>query len=154
MSLLAKTSSRSGFEIMKLTRRKMLTAMGDAVSSASFGKLRAADRIAPEPRQPAVPKAHDANVVPVCLADFEPLAKERLSHFAYEFIASGAADEQTIRWNREGFDQIRLRPRVLMDVEKIDMRVTLFGQEMPHPILLAPGKPSNGCFHSRVCLCC
>ena len=108
MSLLAKTSSRSGFEIMKLTRRKMLTAMGVAVSSASFGKLRAADRIAPEPRQPAVPKAHDANVVPVCLADFEPLAKERLSHFAYEFIASGAADEQTIRWNREGFDQIRL----------------------------------------------
>ena len=74
----------------------------------------------------------------MCLADFEPLAKERLSHFAYEYISSGAADELTLRWNREAFDQIRLRPKVLVDVEKIDTRVTLFGQEMPHPILLAP----------------
>src|SRR4029077_10806956 len=83
-------------------------------------------------------KRRGANSPPVCLADFEPLAKERLSHFAYEYIASGAADELTIRWNREAFDQIRLQPKVLVDVQNIDTRVTLFGQEMPHPILLAP----------------
>jgi len=28
------------------------------------------------------------------------LAKERLSHFAYEYIAIGAVDELTIRWNQ------------------------------------------------------
>jgi 4-hydroxymandelate oxidase len=61
-----------------------------------------------------------------------------MSHFAYEYIASGAGDELTLRWNREAFDEIRLRPKVLVNVEKIDTSVRLFGQEMPHPILLAP----------------
>lgn len=56
----------------------------------------------------------------------------------YEFVASGAADEHTLRWNREAYDRIRLRPRVLRDVTSIDMRVSLFGKELPFPILLAP----------------
>lgn len=123
---------------MKLTRRQMLTTVGVSVSSAALGRLQAADKDAPEPSRPASPKSSGANASPVCLADFEPLAKERLSHFAYEYIASGAADELTIRWNREAFDQIRLRSKVLVDVEKLDTHVTLFGQQMPHPILLAP----------------
>src|SRR6185503_11240178 len=105
---------------------------------AAFGKLAATDKDTPAPGGSVLPKAGAPSKPPVCLADFEPLAKERLSHFAYEYISSGAADELTIRWNREAFDQIRLRPKVLVDVEKIDTRVNLFGQEMPHPILLAP----------------
>jgi 4-hydroxymandelate oxidase len=72
------------------------------------------------------------------LADFETLARRRLQHMVYEFIASGAADEITLRWNREALEQIRLQPRVLVDVSKLDTRVTLFGQELPFPILLAP----------------
>ena len=116
----------------------MLASVGVAASGAVLGKLEAADTNRPATARSGSTKASDAGSTPVCLADFEPLAKERLSHFAYEYIASGAADEITIRWNREAFDQIRLRPKVLVDVEKIDTRVTLFGEEMPHPILLAP----------------
>jgi 4-hydroxymandelate oxidase len=74
----------------------------------------------------------------LCLDDFERLARERLPHMAYEFIAGGAADEVTLRWNREAFDRIRLRPRVLEDVSTIDTSVTLLGATLPHPILLAP----------------
>ena len=116
----------------------MLAAMGVTVSGAAFGKLEAADKDTSGPGRRALPKFSDSSKSPLCLADFEPLAKERLSRFAYEYISSGAADELTIRWNREAFDEIRLRQKVLVDVEKIDTRVTLFGQEMPHPILLAP----------------
>lgn len=74
----------------------------------------------------------------VSLDDFERLARERLPHMAYEFVSSGAADEVTLRWNREAFERIRLRPRVLEDVSNIDTSLTLFGQSLPHPILLAP----------------
>ena len=74
----------------------------------------------------------------VCLADFEAAARERMSATAYEYIASGAADEITIRWNREAFDKLALRPRVLVDVERIDTNVELFGQKLDFPILLAP----------------
>src|SRR6266478_8091691 len=125
---------------MKLTRRQAIASMGVALSGATLGKLAAADTAtrSRESREVKTSRVGSGNPSPVCLADFESLAKARLSHFAYEYISSGAADELTVRWNREAFDQIRLRPRVLVDVEKIDTRVTLLGQTMQHPILLAP----------------
>src|SRR5438552_8028684 len=84
------------------------------------------------------PPDNDQMMIAVCLDDFERLARERLTHMAYEFVAGGAADEVTLRWNRESFDRIRLRPRVLEDVSRINTAVTLFGETLPHPILLAP----------------
>ena len=73
----------------------------------------------------------------VSLPDFEGAAVRRISHMVWEYY-SGVADEITLRWNREAYDRLRLRPRVLVDVSKIDTRITLFGQEHAHPILLAP----------------
>jgi 4-hydroxymandelate oxidase len=57
---------------------------------------------------------------------------------AWEFFGSGAADEITLRWNTEAYGRIRLLPRVLVDVSRLDTRVTLFGRALAHPILLAP----------------
>jgi 4-hydroxymandelate oxidase len=74
----------------------------------------------------------------VALSDYEALARKRISHMAYEYIAGGAADELTVRWNREAFEALRLRPRALVDVDHVDTRVTLFGETMSHPVLLAP----------------
>jgi len=72
------------------------------------------------------------------LFDFEAEAHKRISHGAWERIAGGSADEITLRWNHEAYEKIRLKPRILVDVSKIDTRITLFGQELPFPILLAP----------------
>jgi len=72
------------------------------------------------------------------LFDFETDARTRISHGAWERISGGAADEITLGWNREAYDHIRLKPRILVDVSKLDTRVNLLGQELPHPILLAP----------------
>jgi len=74
----------------------------------------------------------------MCLADFEPAARTCLPHAVYEYVASGAGDELTARENETAFDHIKLRPRVLRDVAKVDPSVTLFGATLPHPILLAP----------------
>jgi 4-hydroxymandelate oxidase len=72
------------------------------------------------------------------LAEFEQHARDRMSHVVYEYVASGAADEHTLRWNREAYDRIRLRPRVLVDVSDLDTGVTLFGTRHAAPLLLAP----------------
>jgi len=72
------------------------------------------------------------------LPDFESEAHTRISHGAWERLSGAAADEITLRWNRDAYDHIRLKPRILVDVSKLDTRVTLFGQEFSHPILLAP----------------
>jgi len=74
----------------------------------------------------------------VTLEDFEPLARQRLDPQAFEIVRGGAADELTIRWNREAFQRIQLRPHVLVDVSRLTTGVTLFGQALAFPIVLAP----------------
>ena len=87
--------------------------------------------------EPLIVAAEDLSAA-VCLNDFELLAQQRLPQPVYDYISGGAADELTIRWNREAFDQIRLRPRILVDVSQLDTRVTLLGHEWAFPIMLAP----------------
>lgn len=72
------------------------------------------------------------------LSDFESQAEQRMSLRARALVQGGAADETTVRWNREAFTQLRLRPRILTDVSRIDTTLSLFGVDLPHPILLAP----------------
>jgi len=72
------------------------------------------------------------------LFDFEKAAEEKMPKMAYEFVASGAADEFTMRWNRQAFDALKINPRVLIDVSKPDTTVALFGQKLAYPILIAP----------------
>lgn len=72
------------------------------------------------------------------LDEFEQLARDAMPAMTYEYVASGAADEHSLRWNRSAYQRIALRPRVLVDVGRLDTRVELFGRTLPHPILLAP----------------
>jgi 4-hydroxymandelate oxidase len=72
------------------------------------------------------------------LPELEERARDCMPPMAFEFVASGAADEHTVRWNREAYDRIRLRPRVLADIAVVDTRVRLFDREHQTPILLAP----------------
>jgi 4-hydroxymandelate oxidase len=70
--------------------------------------------------------------------DFERAARAVLPLMAWEYIAGAAADEITHGWNCAAYQRLRLNPRVLQDVSKLDTRVTLLGREFPFPILLAP----------------
>ena len=72
------------------------------------------------------------------LFDYQAEAEKHISHGAWERIMGAAADEITMRWNHEAYEHIRLKPRILQDVSKLDTRVTLFGEEHPFPIILAP----------------
>jgi 4-hydroxymandelate oxidase len=72
------------------------------------------------------------------LADYERVARERIDPVNWEYIDSGAGDEITLRWNLDSWKALSLIPRHLRDVSKIDVTLTLNGQRLAHPILLAP----------------
>jgi 4-hydroxymandelate oxidase len=74
----------------------------------------------------------------VSLFDFETAARRCLPHATWEYFNSGAGDEITLSWNRSAYDRMRLRPRVLVDVSRLDTSIELLGRRLPHPILLAP----------------
>ncbi|MFQ5703982.1 MAG: alpha-hydroxy acid oxidase [Gemmatimonadales bacterium] len=75
---------------------------------------------------------------PVNLIDYEHVARDVLADGPFGYIAGGAGDELTLRANRTAFDRFRLRPRVLIDVSRVDARTTVLGQKVSFPVLLAP----------------
>jgi isopentenyl diphosphate isomerase/L-lactate dehydrogenase-like FMN-dependent dehydrogenase len=75
---------------------------------------------------------------PLNVADYESLAATKLSAGAYAFYAGGANDEVTLRENVEAYRRWQLRPRVLRDVADPGTAVTVLGQEVALPVLVAP----------------
>jgi isopentenyl diphosphate isomerase/L-lactate dehydrogenase-like FMN-dependent dehydrogenase len=75
---------------------------------------------------------------PVNVDDFRRAARRKLPRMVFEFIEGGAEDEHTLTANREAWQEITFRPQVLTDVGKVRHRVTVAGQELAVPIILAP----------------
>jgi 4-hydroxymandelate oxidase len=117
---------------MAITRREALLSAGVL---AAAGVLPAASR-GESPQTSEVSAALGPEFA--CLTDFEPVAKQRMSPMAWEYVTGAAADELTVKGNREAYQKIRLKPHVLVDVSSLDTRVTLFGKQHAFPILLAP----------------
>jgi len=72
------------------------------------------------------------------IEDLRVLAKQRLPRAVFDFYDGGAEDETTLRGNRAAFERIRLLPRVLVNVEKVDARIELFGVPAALPLIVAP----------------
>ncbi|MBZ5601761.1 MAG: alpha-hydroxy-acid oxidizing protein [Acidobacteriia bacterium] len=71
------------------------------------------------------------------IMDFEEAAHRKvpISHWAY--MATGVDDDATLHANREGLMRIKLRPRRLVDVSKVDTSVELFGTKWPSPVYIS-----------------
>ena len=119
---------------MAMNRRTLLSATGALLGSSLLEQARES---APNNSTP-LKSSSDSAAEAFNLFDFEGLARQRIPHPAYEYIAGGAADEITLRWNREAFDALAIHPRVLVDIERIDTSVELFGRRLTFPVLLAP----------------
>jgi 4-hydroxymandelate oxidase len=74
----------------------------------------------------------------VTVDDAERAAEAVLSPEAWAYIAGGAGDERTLRWNREAFSDFRLRYRVLVDVSAVTTETTVLGTPVSMPVLVAP----------------
>ncbi len=70
--------------------------------------------------------------------EFEPVARARMLKAVYDYVSTGVDDEWTLRRNRLGFERVTLRPRMLVDVSKLDLSLELFGSKIEMPILIAP----------------
>ncbi|RVD85247.1 uncharacterized protein DFL_003573 [Arthrobotrys flagrans] len=67
------------------------------------------------------------------LLDFEAVAKRVMKKTAWAYYSSGADDEITLRDNHSAFHRIWFRPRILVDVEKVDMSTTMLGTKTSIP---------------------
>ncbi|MBL4847796.1 MAG: alpha-hydroxy-acid oxidizing protein [Planctomycetes bacterium] len=84
------------------------------------------------------PTPQELEDLPINLFEYQPLAKAQLSRMAYDYYASGAMDELTLRDNRAAFERRRLRFRVLAGVGERSSRGEVLGSEFSFPVLIAP----------------
>jgi (S)-mandelate dehydrogenase len=79
----------------------------------------------------------DLNQV-VSRADLRQSARRRLPRAIFDFFDGGAEDEVTLRENRAAFERVRLLPKVLVNVAKVDLGTELFGVRATLPLAIAP----------------
>jgi isopentenyl diphosphate isomerase/L-lactate dehydrogenase-like FMN-dependent dehydrogenase len=72
------------------------------------------------------------------ISDLRPLAKRRLPRFVFDYLDGGAGDEKGVQRNLDAFNDILLKPRMLMDVEDRDFSTTLMGKRWSLPFGTAP----------------
>ncbi len=72
------------------------------------------------------------------LHEFVKKAKEKLPKETWDYLIGASETETTFKRNRFALDNIAFRPRVLRDVENVDLSVNLFGHNLKMPVILAP----------------
>ncbi|MBT5186694.1 MAG: alpha-hydroxy-acid oxidizing protein, partial [Kordiimonadaceae bacterium] len=78
--------------------------------------------------------------------DLEAVARDTLPRAHYGYIATGVGDERSQIANRQGYRDIHLKARRMVDVRNIDMSVTLFGRKWASPLAIAP-TGHQGAYH-------
>jgi L-lactate dehydrogenase (cytochrome) len=73
-----------------------------------------------------------------CVEDLREIYKQRVPKMFVDYAESGSYSEQTLHWNREDLQKIRLKQKVLTDVSKRDTKTTIAGKQANVPLILAP----------------
>ena len=105
----------------RCTRRRAIESFGSLVAASPL--LRGQELIG-EPAGRITPRQEAVNVFEV-----EEVAKRKLASTVYATIAGS---------DRRAFDRITFRPRMLVDVQQLDLTTELFGEKLFTPILVGP----------------
>jgi lactate 2-monooxygenase len=76
--------------------------------------------------------------IPIRCDELEAAAKAAMSPETFDYVAGAAGEEGTKSENRLAFERWRIVPRQLCGVAARDSSLTLFGQKLKAPLLLAP----------------
>ena len=73
-----------------------------------------------------------------CIEDLRQIARRRIPKMFFDYAEAGSYAEETLRWNRQDLERIKLRQRVLVDVSERDLTTTILGEKVPLPLGLGP----------------
>ncbi|MGH6671704.1 MAG: alpha-hydroxy acid oxidase [Xanthobacteraceae bacterium] len=73
-----------------------------------------------------------------CIEDLRQTARRKVPRAFFEYAEGGSYAEQTLRANRADLERIKLRQRILVDVDNRSTRATILGEPASLPLALAP----------------
>ena len=80
-------------------------------------------------------------------SDFEAAARHILSRKSWVYVSSSANAGLSLKGNLDDWSRLNFRPRVLRNVENVDMRSSILGHATPYPFYVSP-MGSLGMSHS------
>ena len=72
------------------------------------------------------------------IAELASMARQRLPHFAWEYLEGGAEEELTLKRNRQAFADISLLPHTLVPCTAARTQRSLLGTTLPLPLAIGP----------------
>ncbi len=119
-----------------------------AASPLLFGMPRLAEALTQATTDQAVEAVLKSAADALNVFDLEVAARRLVPPAHWGYMATGSDGETTLRANHDAFSRYQLRVRRFVDVSKIDMSVSLFGQTFASPIILCPVGSQRG-FHAE-----
>ena len=118
-----------------------------AASPLLFGMPRLAEALTQATTDQAVEAVLKSAADALDVFDLEVAARRIVPPAHWGYMATGSDGETTLRANHDAFSRYQLRVRRFVDVSKIDMSMSLFGQTFASPIILCPVGSQRG-FHA------
>lgn len=72
------------------------------------------------------------------IEDLRRVAERKVPRMFYDYVDSGSWTETTYRSNETDFDRIKLRQRVLVDMDNRSLATQMIGEEVKMPVAIAP----------------
>jgi isopentenyl diphosphate isomerase/L-lactate dehydrogenase-like FMN-dependent dehydrogenase len=72
------------------------------------------------------------------IEDLRQMAKKRLPRGIFEYVDRGAEDEIALRHNRETYQSLKIKNRVLADISKRSTETEIFGKKITMPFGISP----------------
>ncbi len=72
------------------------------------------------------------------IEDLRRIAERKVPRMFYDYVDSGSWTETTYRNNETDFDRIKLRQRVLVDMDGRSLATKMIGQDVSMPVAIAP----------------
>src|SRR6195952_2133106 len=73
-----------------------------------------------------------------CIEDLRQRARRNVPKMFFDYAEAGSYTEGPLRSNRSDLEQIKLRQRVLVNVDQRSTATTILGEPVPVPLALGP----------------
>src|SRR5215213_6794802 len=73
-----------------------------------------------------------------CIDDLRQQARRNVPKMFFDYADAGSYNQETLRANRADFEKLKLRQRVLRDVDQRSTATTILGEKVPVPLALGP----------------
>ncbi len=73
-----------------------------------------------------------------CIEDLRQTARRKVPRAFFDYAEAGSYSQETLRSNRSDLERIKLRQRILVDVDQRDLSTTILGEKVSLPLALAP----------------